>query len=50
MEATRCATEGKPREIAWGRSDTEATIGWTDVETVGNSMGRGPVEKERDGS
>ena len=42
---------GEPWEIAWGRapvgrraplgrSDTEATIGWTGGETMGNSLGR----------
>ena len=46
-------TEGKPREIAWGRSDTEATIGWTDGKlweiAWGEVRGEGARWKLREG-
>ena len=53
-EAAAGWTEGKPWETAWGelrweraeslgRSDTEAISGWTEGQTMGNSLGRGPL-------
>jgi len=29
-------------KVPWGRSEMEATTGWTGGETVGNSLGRAP--------